>query len=250
MAWSTRELAELAGTSLRAVRHYHEVGLLEEPERRANGYKCYGVTHLVRLMRIKRLSELGFSLAQIAEMDDTGARPDQALRTLDAELAETVRRLQRVRTELALVARRSGFTELPPEVAMAATEVGLSGAARSLAAVWTRLLGPRALESYIELLRHYKAEPADAEFTDLPADADEATRSELAERLLPISRDVLTAHPELHDPANMVSRNPKFTTETIRSALGDLFNPAQLDVLRRIERTLAREQRSLREKAG
>jgi hypothetical protein len=31
MAWSTRELAELAGTTLRAVRHYHEVGLLAEP---------------------------------------------------------------------------------------------------------------------------------------------------------------------------------------------------------------------------
>ena len=33
MAWSTRQLAELAGTSLRAVRHYHDVGLLPEPER-------------------------------------------------------------------------------------------------------------------------------------------------------------------------------------------------------------------------
>ena len=39
MAWSTREIAELAGTSLRAVRHHHEVGLLAEPERRSNGYK-------------------------------------------------------------------------------------------------------------------------------------------------------------------------------------------------------------------
>ena len=55
MAWSTREIAELAGTSLRAVRHHHEVGLLDEPERRANGYKQYGVAHLVRLVRIKRV---------------------------------------------------------------------------------------------------------------------------------------------------------------------------------------------------
>ncbi|MGY0020961.1 MerR family DNA-binding transcriptional regulator [Streptomyces sp. YJ-C3] len=39
MAWSTREIAELADVSLRAVRHYHEVGLLSEPERRSNGYK-------------------------------------------------------------------------------------------------------------------------------------------------------------------------------------------------------------------
>jgi AraC-like DNA-binding protein len=57
MAWSTREIAELAGTSLRAVRHYHEVGLLAEPERRANGYKQYGVAHLIRVLRIKRLTD-------------------------------------------------------------------------------------------------------------------------------------------------------------------------------------------------
>jgi DNA-binding transcriptional MerR regulator len=37
MAWSTRQLAELTGTTLRTVRHYHDVGLLEEPKRRANG---------------------------------------------------------------------------------------------------------------------------------------------------------------------------------------------------------------------
>jgi hypothetical protein len=54
VAWSTREIAELAGTTVRAVRHYHEVGLLDEPKRRANGYKQYGVAHLIRLLRIKR----------------------------------------------------------------------------------------------------------------------------------------------------------------------------------------------------
>ena len=31
MPWSTRELAELAGTTVKAVRHYHEIGLLDEP---------------------------------------------------------------------------------------------------------------------------------------------------------------------------------------------------------------------------
>lgn len=70
MAWSTREMADLAGVSLRAVRHYHDIGLLDEPERRSNGYKQYGVSHLVRLLRIKRLTALGFSLSQIAHMDD------------------------------------------------------------------------------------------------------------------------------------------------------------------------------------
>ena len=101
MAWSTRELAELAGTSLRAVRHYHEVGLLPEPERRSNGYKQYGVAHLVRLLRIKRLADLGFSLPQIAELGDDDEHPAEALRALDAELAATIERLHAARAELA-----------------------------------------------------------------------------------------------------------------------------------------------------
>jgi DNA-binding transcriptional MerR regulator len=75
VAWSTREIAELAGTTLRAVRHYHAIGLLDEPERRANGYKQYGVAHLVRILRIKRLIDLGFSLAQISAMGDADEHP-------------------------------------------------------------------------------------------------------------------------------------------------------------------------------
>ncbi len=38
MAWNTRQLAELAGTTLRTVRHYHGIGLLAEPERGADGH--------------------------------------------------------------------------------------------------------------------------------------------------------------------------------------------------------------------
>ncbi|WP_327248591.1 MerR family transcriptional regulator [Streptomyces sp. NBC_01320] len=68
MGWSTRQLAELAGTTLRAIPHYHEIGLLAEPERRSNGYKSYGVPHLVRVLRIKHLTGLGLSLTQIAEL--------------------------------------------------------------------------------------------------------------------------------------------------------------------------------------
>ncbi len=94
MAWSTREIAELAGTSLRAVRHYDEIGLLDEPERRINGYKQYGVAHLMRIRRIRRLNDLGFSLAQIAAMGDVEEHPAQALRILAAELVFIINRLQ------------------------------------------------------------------------------------------------------------------------------------------------------------
>lgn len=54
MTWSTRQLAELAGTSVRAVRHYHDIGLLAELERASNGYKRYGVAHLLRITGVNR----------------------------------------------------------------------------------------------------------------------------------------------------------------------------------------------------
>ncbi len=59
------------------------------------------MTHLVRLVRIKRLVDLGFSLPQIAALGDGDDHPEQALRELDAELAATIDRLQRARDELA-----------------------------------------------------------------------------------------------------------------------------------------------------
>ena len=108
-------MAELAGTSLRAVRDYHDIGLLEEPGRRSNGYKQYGVSHLVRLLRIKRHTALGFSLSQIADMrDGPDSDPDpRDLRALDDELAATIERLQHVRSDVGALMRRTAASELP-----------------------------------------------------------------------------------------------------------------------------------------
>ncbi|MBL7260850.1 MerR family DNA-binding transcriptional regulator [Paractinoplanes lichenicola] len=39
--WSTRELAEIAGTTQKAIRYYHRVGLLTEPDRTTGGYRKY-----------------------------------------------------------------------------------------------------------------------------------------------------------------------------------------------------------------
>ena len=58
MTWSTRQLAKLAGKTVKTVRQHHEIFLFDEPERSSNGYKHYEVTHLVRLLRIKRLVDL------------------------------------------------------------------------------------------------------------------------------------------------------------------------------------------------
>jgi DNA-binding transcriptional MerR regulator len=234
VAWSTREVAELAGTSLRAVRHYHDVGLLEEPERRANGYKQYGVAHLVRVLRITRLSDLGFSLSQIAAMGDADDHPEEALRALDAELAATVERLQRARVELGVILRQAVPTDLPPEFAPATAGPGLSEADRSLIVVLTRVLGSRGLQAYAAMLQNAPADPTTGEFDDLPEDADEPTRQDLAERMAPYVRALYAEHPWLNAPHTDAPRGASFAQQTVGKAMVDLYNPAQLDVMRRI----------------
>jgi DNA-binding transcriptional MerR regulator len=246
MAWSTREIAELAGTSLRAVRHYHEVGLLAEPERRANGYKQYGVAHLVRLLHIKRLTDLGFSLSQIAAMGDTDSHPEDALRSLDAELAAAIERLQRARVELGLILRQSLPTDLPPEFAPAA-RAEMSDADRSLITVMTRILGPAPRRAYADMLQSQPDDPVNKEFDTLPADADEQTRQDIAERMVPYVQALFDEHPDLRAPATDAPRGEAFAMKTIGKALRELYNPAQLDVMRRVNTLLeARHPRARR----
>ena len=100
MAWSTRELAELAGTSLRAVRHYHDEGLLPEPPRSSNGYKHYGVRHLIQLMHIRRLVDLGVPLAEIPGLDPSTDSYREVLEALASESTAEIERLVKVRGQI------------------------------------------------------------------------------------------------------------------------------------------------------
>ncbi|MBW0095297.1 MerR family transcriptional regulator [Pseudonocardia sp. KRD-184] len=239
MAWSTREVAELAGTSLRAVRHYHEVGLLPEPERRANGYKQYTVAHLLRLLRITRLAELGFSLTQISAMGEDDDHPAEALRTLDAELAATIERLQRVRAELDVILRDATPTDLPPGFVPADADARLSDADRALVVVMTRVLGPVGLRAYADLLQEPAPDgPAGPEFDDLPPDADEPTRRDLAERLAHHLRALYVDHPDLAHPHTDAPGGAAFAAQTVGRAIRELYNPAQIDVMRRADALL------------
>jgi DNA-binding transcriptional MerR regulator len=238
MAWSTREIAELAGTSLRAVRHYHQVGLLDEPERRSNGYKQYGVAHLVRLVRIKRLVDLGFSLSQIAALGDEDGHPEQAMRELHAELAATIERLRRARDELGVLLERSVPTDLPLDFAPPEAVTKMTTADRSLIVVLSQVLGPRGRQIYADLMRDLPEDPAASQLDTLPADADDATRQDLADRLAPHIRSVREAHPGLIDSRSDAPRGSRFAEKTIADAMVDLYNPAQLDVLRRATASL------------
>ncbi|MEU7648105.1 MerR family transcriptional regulator [Streptomyces huasconensis] len=251
MAWSTREMAELAGTSLRAVRHYHEIGLLDEPERRSNGYKQYGVSHLVRLLRIKRLTALGFSLSQIAEMrEGPDSAPDpRDLRALDAELAATIERLQHARAEVGALMRRTAASDLPLRLASLDETAEFPDPDRSFVTVLGTVLGPHGMDAYADLL-HEQPQPVAREFDELPADADEQARQSLAERLVPYVRGLRVQHPGLDDLTSDAPRGRRHADRTIGKAIADLYNPAQVDVMRRLQRLLSDSEGEADKPAG
>src|SRR5690606_30463676 len=110
------DLAQAAGTTVRAVRHYHRLGLMPEPPRTPNGYRDYELADLVRLLRIRWLAQSGVPLGSVAtvlgghvtDSDDHDAESDLTadLESL-LEAADTqIRTLQVKREALAAILER------------------------------------------------------------------------------------------------------------------------------------------------
>lgn len=96
------QLASYAGVTVRTVRHYHQIGLLAEPERDRSGYRSYGTAAVVRLIRIRVLTDAGVPLARVQEL--LHASPDEfarAVREIDKALSADIRRLQNNRRRMA-----------------------------------------------------------------------------------------------------------------------------------------------------
>jgi MerR family transcriptional regulator, thiopeptide resistance regulator len=68
MDWSIQDIARLAGTTSRTLRHYDTVGLLKPTRIGDNGYRYYDERALVRLQRILMLRDLGLGIRAIADV--------------------------------------------------------------------------------------------------------------------------------------------------------------------------------------
>ncbi|WP_018685319.1 MerR family transcriptional regulator, partial [Actinokineospora enzanensis] len=98
-------LAAYAGVTVRAVRHYHRIGLLPEPDRDRSGYRTYGAAAVVRLIRIRTLTDAGVPLARVQDLLD--ADPTEfatGIDEIDKNLRTQIRRLQHTRQRLARLA--------------------------------------------------------------------------------------------------------------------------------------------------
>lgn len=112
------ELAELAGVTVRTVRHYHQIGLLPEPPRSAGGHRRYDVGHLVRLLRITRMTALGVPLHVVPAVLDDPAAAAELLDELDRRAAADIERLTARRASIAALRRSGSPLDLLPELSV------------------------------------------------------------------------------------------------------------------------------------
>lgn len=62
------QVARKSGFGIETVRFYERNGLIDEPPRKASGYRQYPAKVILKLRFIKRAKELGFSLREIKEL--------------------------------------------------------------------------------------------------------------------------------------------------------------------------------------
>jgi DNA-binding transcriptional MerR regulator len=95
MEWSIQEIAKLAGTTSRTLRHYDATGLVPPSRVGANGYRYYDAAALVRLQRVLLLRELGLGIGAISDVLGGGRDDVHALGIHLAWLREEQGRLAR-----------------------------------------------------------------------------------------------------------------------------------------------------------
>ncbi|MEU8778626.1 MerR family transcriptional regulator [Streptomyces sp. NPDC048606] len=230
------EIAALVGLTTRAIRHYHHVGLLPEPERRPNGYRAYGVRDAVLLARVRRLTELGLSLDEVRDVlaEDAGRDLADVLEELDADLARQQAELAERRRRLAvLLAAGPGegepvspalaalFAQAPPTDSPSAAKdrehLTLLDATGAAGEELYALLGPLAADPAVLALY----ERLDA-LADAPVDDP---------RIGPLAAELVAAVPAELIAALRTDTGPPVAAEGFKEALLADYAPAQARVV-------------------
>ncbi|MEW6683241.1 MAG: heavy metal-responsive transcriptional regulator [Nitrospirota bacterium] len=101
IGWLARE----AGVRVDTVRYYERRGLIPPPSRRDSGYREYTDDDLARVRFIRRAKDLGFSLAEIAEL--LNLRVDRRKTCADVK-REAERKMAEIDQRIAELARMRG----------------------------------------------------------------------------------------------------------------------------------------------
>jgi DNA-binding transcriptional MerR regulator len=171
------QLAGYVGVTVRAVRHYHQRGLLAEPERDASGYRRYGADAVINLIRIKTLADAGVPLARIDDVLAAGpAEFSRAIAGIDAALEQRIRDLRKHRQRIA--ALDSGDALILPAVVVGylarLRAIGASERIVELERGGWILLSARSQHRIDEWIADKQKQLDDPEFRDLYLACDQA----------------------------------------------------------------------------
>ncbi|WP_310715842.1 MerR family transcriptional regulator [Streptomyces lydicus] len=165
------QAAAFVGVTVKTVRHYHKLGLVEEPERDSSGYRRYGSDELLRLVQVRTLATAGVPLAGIGPLLDADAEHFAAALTgVERQLTERIEELTARRDTLHRLA--DGDRALLPDRAVALLErmpgLGFSPdyvAAQREALVLARALVPEGYEGFLTQLEHGLDDPGYIDLT-------------------------------------------------------------------------------------
>lgn len=242
------ELARLSGVTVRALRHYHQVGILDEPRRSGNDYREYDVHDLVRVLRIKRLAALGIPLERMPTLlDDTEVDSADLLDELDRELTDEIDRLTAQRALVAGLREHRAAPDVPPELAPFValfTSAGLpsdiSRADRDQTVLLAHLAGEDGMPHIVRFFEQLSApelvpvvSSLVERFARIDAETPHEESDELVDAFVNTLQPLLATVAEWERPSALTRRAHLLDEQT-----ADIVNARQRDVLEAIERGL------------
>ncbi|MDF2560499.1 MAG: hypothetical protein K0R99_1945 [Microbacterium sp.] len=242
------ELARLAGVTVRSLRHWHQIGVLPEPARSANGYRDYDAVDFVRVLRIRRLASLGMPLERMGAVLDRGENSTRILDDLDSELSAQIDRLTRQRELIARMRDAGASPDVPPELAPVVSAFVAAGLSpemarfdRDQAVLLAHLAGEEGLP---QLVRFYErlAGPgrarAAADLMNRFGAIDDATDAAVVDAIVDELVDVcLDLFDEIDDPG--IGNRLSGAAHVVSEYADESLNPRQRAVLDRVENRLA-----------
>ncbi|MFI5943056.1 MerR family transcriptional regulator [Streptomyces uncialis] len=187
------DAAAFVGSTPRAIRHYHEIGLLPEPARGGDDRRRYEYEDMIRLLWIRKMADAGIALDDIRDAftggtDSAGADSGEdfagTLERLEETLAEQEAKLRRQRTAVQRMrtegSRMGLLSDFVTERLKHLPEGSLRQADLDILLVTERIFGPlgAAVQAgrFIALATH----PALREYSDRVDAAEEALDDSVA----------------------------------------------------------------------
>ncbi|KIE22078.1 MerR family transcriptional regulator [Vibrio sinaloensis] len=109
------ELSKRTGVSVKAIRHYEEIGLIKTPLRK-DKYRVYDASYIDVLAMIQLAKRLGFSLSELKAIAQ--AKTEKGLVPMDLLVREINKKRELLLTQQKTISLKlAGLTELEQSVA-------------------------------------------------------------------------------------------------------------------------------------